>query len=46
LVSDLTGGDLVRAEQAHIRRFYSTMLLRRDAPGDRDRARRLLGEAV
>lgn len=32
-------------EQAHTRRFYAAMLLRRDGPGDRDEASRLLAEA-
>ena len=34
-----------RPEQAHTRRFYAAMLLRRDGPGDRDGASRLLAEA-
>jgi tetratricopeptide (TPR) repeat protein len=34
-----------RPEQAHTRRFYAAMLLRRARPGDRDRARGLLTEA-
>jgi hypothetical protein len=34
-----------RAEQAHARRFYADMLLRRGQAGDRDRARKLVGEA-
>jgi hypothetical protein len=34
-----------RPGQAHTRRFYAAMLLRRDGNGDRDRARRLLTEA-
>ena len=35
-----------RPEQADIRRWHAWMLLRRDRPGDRDRARLLLGEAI
>ena len=31
--------------QAHTRRFYAAMLLRRDCPGDADQARSLLAEA-
>lgn len=34
-----------RPEQAHTRRFYGSMLLRRDRPGDRARARQLLAHA-
>jgi hypothetical protein len=34
-----------RLEQAEIRRFHAVMLMDRAAPGDRERARRLLGEA-
>ena len=34
-----------RLEQAEIRRFHAMMLLDRSAPGDREEARRLLGEA-
>src|SRR5580704_9425053 len=34
-----------RLEQAEIRRFHAMMLIDRDAPGDRVRARTLLGEA-
>ena len=34
-----------RPEQAHTRRFYAAMLLRRDGTGDRDHARRLLADA-
>jgi hypothetical protein len=33
-------------EQAEIRRFHAMMLIDRAAPGDRDEARRLLGEAL
>ena len=33
-------------EQAHTRRFYATMLLERDGPGDRVEASRLRGEAA
>jgi tetratricopeptide (TPR) repeat protein len=35
-----------RLEQAEIRRFHAMMLLDRAAPGDRDEAHRLLGEAL
>jgi len=35
-----------RLEQAEIRRFHAMMLINRAAPGDRDRARRLLSEAL
>jgi predicted ATPase len=34
-----------RLEQAEIRRFHAMMLMDRAAPGDREKARRLLGEA-
>ncbi|MGH9003215.1 MAG: hypothetical protein ACRDYV_08810, partial [Acidimicrobiia bacterium] len=34
-----------RPEQAHTRRFYATMLLRRDGPGDATHARQLLTDA-
>jgi tetratricopeptide (TPR) repeat protein len=34
-----------RPEQAHTRRFYATMLLERDGPGDRERALQLVAEA-
>lgn len=34
-----------RPEQAHTRRFYASMLLDRDAPGDREQALRLISEA-
>jgi hypothetical protein len=34
-----------RPEQAHARRFYAAMLLKRDRPGDRDRAAQLILEA-
>jgi class 3 adenylate cyclase/tetratricopeptide (TPR) repeat protein len=34
-----------RPEQAHARRFYAAMLLKRDRPGDRDAAARLIFEA-
>jgi class 3 adenylate cyclase/tetratricopeptide (TPR) repeat protein len=33
-------------EQAEVRRWYARMLIDRDAPGDRERARELLAEAV
>jgi hypothetical protein len=33
-------------EQAEIRRFHAMMLIDRTAPGDREKARRLLGEAL
>jgi len=33
-------------EQPEARRWYASMLLDRDAPGDRERARTTLGEAV
>ena len=32
--------------QPEVRRWYAQMLLDRDAPGDRDKARTLLGEAI
>ena len=32
--------------QPDVRRWYAWMLLDRDAPGDRDKARTLLGEAI
>jgi hypothetical protein len=35
-----------RLEQPEVRRFYVTMLLERNAPGDQARARELLSEAV
>jgi tetratricopeptide (TPR) repeat protein len=35
-----------RIEQPEVRRWYARMLLDRDAPGDRETARRLLTEAV
>ena len=35
-----------RSEQAEARRWYAQMLLYRDAAGDRDKARTLLGEAT
>jgi hypothetical protein len=34
-----------RPEQAHTRRFYATMLLERDDPGDREKALGLISEA-
>jgi hypothetical protein len=34
-----------RVEQPEVRRWYARMLLDRDAPGDRERARSLLAEA-
>ena len=33
-------------EQAEIRRFHAMMLMDRDAPGDREKARKLLGKAL
>jgi len=33
-------------EQPEVRRFYARMLIDRDAPGDRERARELLSEAI
>ncbi len=33
-------------EQPEVRRFYAQMLIERDAPGDRDKARQLLAEAI
>ena len=33
-------------EQAEVRRFYACMLIDRDGPGDRDKARELLTEAI
>jgi len=35
-----------RLAQPETRRWYAWMLLDRDAPGDRDKARTLLGEAI
>jgi tetratricopeptide (TPR) repeat protein len=35
-----------RLEQAEIRRFHAMMLIDRAAPGDRDKAQRLFGEAL
>ena len=35
-----------RSEQPEVRRWYAQMHLDRGAPGDRDKARTLLGEAV
>jgi tetratricopeptide (TPR) repeat protein len=35
-----------KIEQPEVRRWYARMLIDRDAPGDRDRARQLLTEAV
>ena len=35
-----------KIEQPEVRRWYARMLLDRDAPGDRDRARELLTEAI
>jgi len=35
-----------RMEQAEVRRWYARMLIDRDAPGDRDKARELLTEAI
>ena len=35
-----------RSEQPEVRRWYARMLLDRNAPGDRAKARTLLGEAV
>ena len=34
-----------RSEQAEVRRWYAQMLLERNAAGDHDKARALLGEA-
>jgi tetratricopeptide (TPR) repeat protein len=33
-------------EQPEVRRWYARMLIDRDAPGDRDKARQLLGEGI
>jgi tetratricopeptide (TPR) repeat protein len=33
-------------EQPEVRRWYARMLIDRDAPGDRDKARQLLTEAI
>jgi len=33
-------------EQPEVRRWYARMLIERDAPGDRDKARELLNEAI
>ena len=35
-----------RSEQAEVRRWYAQMLLDRNAPGDREKARTMLGEVV
>ena len=35
-----------RIAQPEVRRWYAWMLLDRDAPGDREKARTLLGEAI
>ena len=35
-----------RSEQPEVRRWYAQMLLNRNSPGDRDKARTLLGEAT
>ncbi len=35
-----------RIEQAEVRRFYATMLVERDAPGDRENAVELIDEAI
>jgi class 3 adenylate cyclase/tetratricopeptide (TPR) repeat protein len=35
-----------KIEQAEVRRWYARMLIDRDAPGDRDKARQLLTEAI
>ena len=35
-----------RSEQPEVRRWYAQMLLDRNRPGDRDKARTMLGEAV
>ena len=35
-----------RSEQAEARRWYARMLLNRNEPGDRDKARTLLGKAT
>ena len=35
-----------RIEQAEVRRYHARMLLERDGPEDRDRARELLAEAI
>jgi tetratricopeptide (TPR) repeat protein len=35
-----------RLEQPEVRRWYARMLIDRDAPGDRDKARQLLREAI
>ncbi len=35
-----------RIEQPEVRRWYARMLLERDGPGDRDKAFRLLSEAI
>ncbi len=35
-----------KIEQPEVRRWYARMLIDRDAPGDRDKARELLTEAV
>jgi hypothetical protein len=35
-----------KIEQPEVRRWYARMLIDRDAPGDRDKAFRLLTEAI
>jgi len=35
-----------RSEQPEVRRWYAWMLMQRDAPGDRDRAQAMLGDAI
>jgi hypothetical protein len=35
-----------RMEQAEVRRWYARMLIDRNAPGDRDKARELVTEAI
>ncbi len=35
-----------RSEQPEVRRWYAQMLLDRNAPGDRDKVRTMLGEAL
>jgi class 3 adenylate cyclase/tetratricopeptide (TPR) repeat protein len=45
-VLDLAAELRLRIEQPEVRRFYSQMLIDRNGPGDRQRARQLLDEAI
>ena len=47
LTRDLPAEELPqRLEQPEVRRWYARMLIDRDAPGDREKARQLLEEAI